>query len=119
MQGVEILTSERVVIDWDFSWTAFWIVMGVVLLGFLIKGIFKYKRTREIIDIIGFSAIGVFVGAMVSFSVAARCSTPTDYETRYKVTISEEVSMIEFIEHYEVIEQDGKIFTIREKDNNE
>lgn len=38
-----------------------------------------------------------------------------DSETRYKVTISEEVSMVEFCEKYEVIDVDGMIYTIKEK----
>ena len=39
----------------------------------------------------------------------------TKYETQYKVTISDEVKMDEFCEKYEIIEQDGKIYTVRER----
>lgn len=39
---------------------------------------------------------------------------PTAYETHYKVLISDEVSMNEFLEQYEIIDQEGKIFTVRE-----
>lgn len=40
---------------------------------------------------------------------------PTDkYE--YQVTIDESVSMIEFYERYEIINVEGEIYTIREKD---
>lgn len=34
----------------------------------------------------------------------------------YQVTIDESVSMIEFYERYEIINVEGKIYTIREKD---
>ena len=37
---------------------------------------------------------------------------------QYKVTISDDVNFVEFTERYEVIEQDDKIYTIREKDKN-
>lgn len=40
----------------------------------------------------------------------------TKIETRYDVTISDEVKLTEFNEKYEIIEQKGKIYTIREKD---
>ena len=36
-------------------------------------------------------------------------------ETRYHVTIDDSVSMIEFSENYEIIEQKDKIFIIKEK----
>ena len=37
-------------------------------------------------------------------------------ETRYQVLFSEEVSMTEFNERYEIVDQEGQIFTIREKE---
>ena len=33
----------------------------------------------------------------------------------YKVTISDDVSLTEFYEKYEIIEQDGKIYTVKER----
>ena len=39
----------------------------------------------------------------------------TAYDTEYKVTISDDVSMNEFMEKYKIIDQDGKIYTIRER----
>lgn len=38
-------------------------------------------------------------------------------EYEYKVIIDDNVSMTEFYEHYEVVDQDGKIFIIREKED--
>lgn len=40
-------------------------------------------------------------------------------ETQYKVLISEEVSMTEFNERYEIVDHEGQIFTIREKEIDE
>lgn len=40
-------------------------------------------------------------------------------ETQYQVLISEEVSMTEFNERYEIVDQEGQIFTIREKEMDE
>lgn len=35
----------------------------------------------------------------------------------YKVIIDDNVSIAEFYEHYEIVDQEGKIFIIREKEN--
>ena len=39
----------------------------------------------------------------------------TEYATEYKVTIDDSVSMNEFMDKYEIINQEGKIYTVREK----
>lgn len=36
----------------------------------------------------------------------------------YKVTISDEVNFVDFNNKYEIIEQDGLIYTIKEKESN-
>lgn len=41
--------------------------------------------------------------------------TPSKYETQYKVAVSDEVLMNEFNEKYEIVEQEGKIYTVRER----
>ena len=40
---------------------------------------------------------------------------PAEYETHYTVTISDSVNYNEFVEKYEVVDQHGKLFTIRER----
>ena len=61
------------------------------------------------------TTILVCVGAIIGLLLAALFRTPTKYETQYKVTISDEVSMNDFLEKYEIIETEGKIYTVREK----
>lgn len=34
--------------------------------------------------------------------------------TRYKVTISDDVKLVEFLEQYEILDTEGEIYTIRE-----
>ena len=34
--------------------------------------------------------------------------------TRYKVTISDDVKLVEFLERYEILDTEGEIYTIRE-----
>lgn len=64
--------------------------------------------------------IGLLIGGIVAIAVGLSfgfaIGKTTEYETRYKVTISDEVSMNEFLEHYEIIDQEGKIYTVRERE---
>jgi len=63
--------------------------------------------------------IGLIVGAILGAIVGvlpASYSTPIAYETQYKVTISDEVLMNDFLEKYEIIDQEGKIYTVRERE---
>ena len=49
-------------------------------------------------------------------SYVCGCFIPEDkYETRYQVTVDNSVSMNEFQDKYEIIEVEGKIYTVRER----
>jgi hypothetical protein len=122
MTGVEILTIEQVATEFGFSWAGFWV--GGVLIGLIFALVFwgfaeySYFGTGSTIAtvIIGFLlGMGCF-GTMIGFFVN---DTPTAYETQYKVTISDDVPMSEFLEHYEIVGQDGKIFIVREVEQND
>ena len=56
--------------------------------------------------------MGAFYGSLFGNA----CDVSTTYETQYKVTISDEVLMNEFLERYEIVDQEGKIYTVRERD---
>ena len=118
MQGVEILTTSQVATGWAFDWTAFWITFGMILGICTIVGIY-YTLTDlcewYIIPVL--FIFGIVLGIPCGYGLGDECKVPINYETQYKVTISDEVTMTDFYEHYEVIDQDGKIFTVREKTN--
>lgn len=120
MQGVEILTSTQVVTEWGTNRVGFWITFIVVFGIFAIIGFNAAIEEQNGWNLIGFIFVGIISG--MAGGVLVGCillSTPIVYETQHKVTTSEEVSLIEFYEHYEVIDQDGKIFTVRERTNEE
>ena len=54
----------------------------------------------------------------ISFALGIGIAIKTDeiIDTEYEVIISDEVSMNEFNEKYEIVEQRGKIYTIKERD---
>ena len=118
MTGVEILTNNEVVVEYVFNWTAFWIVSSVVFVIIAMIGIWSYISDECSVGIIPTLCVfGVFVGITFGGLMGHVIGKPVEYATEYKVTISDEVSMTEFYEQYEVIDQDGKIFTVREKIN--
>lgn len=61
--------------------------------------------------LVAFLVIGALFGILLGVSVEEYADTVPIY----KVTINDTISINEFYERYEVLEQDGKIFTIKEK----
>lgn len=59
---------------------------------------------------------GVFVLLSIFVSICAFTHLPeTKYQTRYAVTISDDVNFNELHSRYEVVKQEGLIYTIVEK----
>lgn len=117
MSGVEILNQYQVVIDTAFSWSSF----GYGCLLALIMGVlFSFMINISDFDWITFlicSAIVVTILCLIIGLIAGfiLCPKPTEFETRYEVSITPEVSMQEFLNKYEIIETRGSIYTVREK----
>ena len=115
MNGIEILSTAEVVTATAPDWPAVGFVFGVMMLIAISLaiwiGVEKQSGTAGIK-----SFLLVFVVALVVsvFTVLAT-EQPISYETHYKVIIDDNVSMNEFNEKYEIINQEGKIYTIRER----
>lgn len=57
-----------------------------------------------------------FLVICVVLTIVCGCLIPEDkYETRYQVTVDDSVSMNKFQNKYEIIEVEGKIYTVRER----
>jgi hypothetical protein len=117
MSGVEILATEEVAIAWaSWNWRGFLSTVGLVffvtLIVSILAGVSDDWRLGVTIFLIAFIAGSALFGTLVGRT----SGEPTEYETRYKVVIDDSVSMNEFLEKYEIIDQDGKIYTVREKD---
>lgn len=110
MDGVTILATEQVASSFSFNWWA-------CLIGFIIFGVFTiaiglaHDMLGDAIIYILAGIFGIVAGVIAGFAFGI----PTEYETQYKVTVTSDVSMAEFYEHYEVVEQEGLIFTVKEK----
>jgi hypothetical protein len=60
--------------------------------------------------------IGVVFGVMLGLFCGHVTEKPTAYETQYKVTVSDKTPMNEFMEKYEIVDQEGRIYTVRERE---
>lgn len=116
MDGVEILSSVEVASEYAFNETASWIVFGVVLGLFVIWGICIAieECSWEPLPVMGL--LGAILAILLGVVVGDTTATPVAYETQYKVIIDDSVSMNEFLDKYEIIDQEGKIYTVRERD---
>lgn len=116
MTGVEILATEEVVCAWaSWNWLAFLGGVIIAMFIFLFVGCFIAVLTDDSANgWVCFIAGSIIGGLILGASMGANLGEPIEYETHYKVTVSDEVPMNEFLERYEIIDRDGKIYTVRE-----
>lgn len=110
IEGIEILDTTEVGIDYaPNGWTcglAFLLcIMTIVIIIAVKKG-----RVGEVF-VCGASLIGLLIWIFVGFITIQ----PTAYETHYQVTLDDSVSMNEFLDKYEIVKQEGKIYTVKER----
>lgn len=117
MSGVEILAFEEVACAWEsWNWQSFWIAVAIAFIVSLIAGfIFTCQEDSIGAGLVMFGVMFIMVSLILGTALAKSNVKPTKYETQYKVTVDDSVSMTEFNERYKVIEQEGKIYTVRER----
>lgn len=115
MNGVEILSSKQVAIAWEYNWTAFWIAFALICFVAVLVGIAKSIDSCDWTYLIACAVIGIIIGAFLAAMIGDMTNIPIKYTNQYKVTISDEVLMNEFTEKYDIISQEGRIYTVREK----
>lgn len=114
MIGVEILDTQEIVVDYAWDWKAYCLTIVITAVVLAILAFLIQHQTLE--DILTGLVAGLLMGAVIGV-LPASINKPIAYETRYKVTIADEVSMNEFMAKYEVVGQEGKIYTVREINN--
>lgn len=113
MAGVEILNSE--IIYNPFIPTGFAIVGVILGICFLIIfGLTSYCDTPILTTIFGIIGFVLFIISL--FGGCVKNKNNIDY-IEYKVTIEDSVSMNEFLDKYEILETEGKIYIVKEKSN--
>ena len=118
IEGIEILSQSEVGTNIGMNWWAFGLITALFFVVGLVLAIID--TCPEGIEWLGCVFIGLLVGVLgclFGALIGRAVGKPTEFETQYKVIISDEVQMNEFLEKYEIIDQEGKIYTIREKTN--
>ena len=112
MKGIEILTKEPI-LELSKTLSIIYIILFAIFIISLISAfIFIVKGYRK--HIIIFTIISL---VFLSSTVIIQSYTKPTGRYKYKVTIDKSVSITEVYEKYNVIEQDGKIWTIEDKKN--
>ena len=115
MNGVDILSFEEVVINTTFNNTLCGIITVILMAIGLIAGTIVAIYEREPATFFILFLFGLIVSGIAAMIIREATETPSEYETQYKVIISDDVSLNEFNERYEIIDQEGKIYTVRER----
>lgn len=107
MNGVEILSTTALT-TW-YGWT-----FGVSLFITVAACLIVLFSTKEIGLGIGAGIIAFLLCALFFGGLGIGEYETGEYE--YKVTIDDSVSMNEFLDKYEILDQEGKIYTVRERE---
>ena len=117
MTGVEVLATEEVVTKTTCNW---WLAGFVFLSVVILAGIVSFCCI-DYFDKVLSTLIGCLLGGLIGifcWVIAGVVTTiPAAYETEHKVIISDDVLMNDFLERYEIVDQDGKIYTVRERND--
>lgn len=117
MTGVEILATQEVATVFGMDWNSLFVVMiimgiiGTLLFSLVLVELWNWWQ-RGLLGLCLSLVISLMIG-VPAFSKEKQL----EYEIQYKVTISDEVSMNDFLERYEIIDQEGKIYTVRENND--
>lgn len=107
MQGVEILSQEIIPITSNTGCSFLVGVFVCFIIGVVLAILFSDGSL-----VLLMLAIGFCVGAVMY----PASDVKTGEYIKYKVTISDDVPLNEFYERYEIINQEGRIYTIKEKE---
>lgn len=116
MDGVTILAEiPRYILEPSVPAFVISYVVGIVI-GFVIGFIYGVaSKTKKLKNGFIGAMTGILLGFLIGVPASFSLGTENFAYTEYKVTIDDSVSMNEFYEKYEIISQEGLIFTVKEK----
>lgn len=115
MEGVRILAQAPVyetVYSWGWSWAGFALsILAVVILAFIIFSVCN----GDIAGLLFLIFVG-FLGITSVYCFSIGNSEKVYSHEEYKVIIDDSVSLNDFYKKYEVIGQEGEIYTVIERE---
>lgn len=115
LNGIDVLYEEAIeIVHWHWSWWIFGIIcltfFGMVAIALFFSEMLNWPD----VVVTGFEI--VFIIFMIIMLVIQATKGYETYETHYYVTIDDTVKQSEFAEKYEVLEQKGRLYTIKLKE---
>lgn len=112
MNGVEILSSETIYNSILPDW-----VLALATVSFVICFFATLIATINDHYITAFVFAVLFIGALLTVGLGSTIENKNSpHHIEYKVVIDDSVSMNEFLDKYEILDQEGKIYTVRERE---
>lgn len=109
MDGVIILNSYESLTNFDSI-----LLMSILCAWFLAAAIVAlFALLKHGCD--SWKEFAILVVCVVLFTVCGYLIPEDKYETHYQVTIDDSVGMNKFQDKYEIIEVEGKIYTVKER----
>ena len=109
MEGIEVLA----IVPEGINLVANWPV--AIIFGAIVWFIFAIWLANETESVIEGIFLGLMVATMIFLITAGLSAKPTEFINTYKVIISDDIKLNEFYERYEITNQEGKIYTIKER----
>jgi hypothetical protein len=117
VDGVEILNQTNIYQSEGLLWV-FWLIVGIAFALGLIISITEWVRCGFDIGVILCPITTTVIG--IIFGIFGYLLTTHDTEelsyTKYQVTVSDEVNFTDFMDKYEILDQEGKIYTVKERE---
>lgn len=113
MDGVNILAT-NVYRELDFGEFLFFFVTFVGLYSCILWLIYIMHEDRYIPGI-GAFLVSIVLSALLILALSVLCQEYKTIYTDYLVTVNDTVSINEFTTHYEIMKQEGTLFTVRER----
>ena len=111
MTGVEILSSE-VIYNTVLPEYCIGISLGIALMLIFAMAL-CFANNRVVLGVICFM---LALGVGIVGSLGGTLSKTDISHIEYKVIIDDSVSMNEFLDKYEILDQEGKIYTVKERE---
>lgn len=114
MNGVTILYTELVEATYGPGWDFWGVLLGLLgVMCLVITLVFVDRLHVGVIALLGIGMVLLVPGSLMRLTNSA-VEVPEHYE--YKVLIDDSVSLAELNEKYEIINREGAIYTIVEKE---
>lgn len=116
LDGITVLNSYKVVTKTAFSWSGFWIGVIIAALVMLIGAAIISNELEDFLFMFGIGTVllGSLFGCLFGRHIMSK---PVEYTAEYEVIISDDISINDFYNRYDIIEQRGEIYVIREKEH--